>query len=543
MTPEGGGYFVHRQPQVEEGLRYAFKLADGREYPDPASRWQPDGVHRPSAVFFPESYRWSDAAWRGVAREDLVIYELHVGTFTPEGTFDAIIPRLPQLLSLGVTAIELMPVAQFAGRPQLGLRRRLSLRRAEQLRRAAGAAAVGRRRPSGRAGGDSRRGLQPLRPRGKLPRQVRPLFHRSLPHAVGKGRSITTGRTAIAVRQFVIDNACMWVRDFHVDGLRLDAVHAIYDFGPRHILAEIQAAVQQEAARADRLVHVIAESNQNDVRLIRPQRARRLRAGRRLERRFPPQRPRAADRRARRLLPGFRPSRRIWPRRSTTCSCTTVVTAPFAAAATAAAWARSTARGSSSACRTTIRWEIAREGIAWARSLPPAAQRLACGLLLLSPCVPLLFMGEEYGEQRPFPFFCSFDDPAVVEAVRRGRREEFAALAFHWGSEIPDPQDPETFAAAKLDWAWPEGSPQAQLRQLYQDLLAARRRWPALRDRRHTAARAAERPAELDRIGDGQPALLVLQRGGDDGLLAVANLTIADACRWPRWNSAAENCC
>ena len=115
MTPEGGGYFVHRQSQVEEGLPYAFKLADGREYPDPASRWQPDGVHRPSAVFFPESYGWSDAAWRGIARDELVIYELHVGAFTPEGTLDAIIPRLPQLLSLGVTAIELMPVAQFAG--------------------------------------------------------------------------------------------------------------------------------------------------------------------------------------------------------------------------------------------------------------------------------------------------------------------------------------------------------------------------------------------------------------------------------------------
>ncbi len=156
--------------------------------------------------------------------------------------------------------------------------------------------------------------------------------------------------------------------------------------------------------------------------------------------------------------------------------------------------------------------------------VPPASQRLACGLLLLSPCVPLLFMGEEYSEQRPFPFFCSFDDPVVVEGVRRGRRQEFADLAFQWGSDIPDPQDPKTFVAAKLDWTWPEGSAHLQLRQLYQDLLAARRRWPALRDRRHTHARLQHDSSSKDR--HGQPALLLLQRGGDDDLLAVANLTM-----------------
>jgi maltooligosyltrehalose trehalohydrolase len=115
MTPEGSGYFTHRQSQVEEGLLYVFKLPDGHDYPDPASRWQPGGVHHPSAVFFPELFHWSDASWHGIAREELVIYELHVGAFTPEGTLEAIIPRLPQLVSLGVTAIELMPVAQFAG--------------------------------------------------------------------------------------------------------------------------------------------------------------------------------------------------------------------------------------------------------------------------------------------------------------------------------------------------------------------------------------------------------------------------------------------
>jgi maltooligosyltrehalose trehalohydrolase len=175
---------------------------------------------------------------------------------------------------------------------------------------------------------------------------------------------------------------------------------------------------------------------------------------------------------------------------------------------------------------------------------------------MLSPCVPLLFMGEEYGEKNPFPYFCSFDDPALIEAVRRGRREEVAAIRFEKGIEIPDPQSPETFAAAKLSWSWPEGSPQAQLRQLYQDLLAARRQWPALRDRRHTSARLVStamwhdhsRPCKLPATAEGdaetgtvegglkadtaeggcatRPTILLLERGGDHGrLLAVANLT------------------
>ena len=154
--------------------------------------------------------------------------------------------------------------------------------------------------------------------------------------------------------------------------------------------------------------------------------------------------------------------------------------------------------------------------------IDPSGQRLACGLLLLSPCVPLLFMGEEYGEARPFPFFCSFADPVIIEAVERGRRREFADLAFQWRAEIPDPQDARTFAAAKLAWVWPEGSPQARLRQLYQDLLLARRHWPALRDHWHTKARLLRAPAQ---DVANEPSLLVLDRGGESGILAVANLT------------------
>jgi maltooligosyltrehalose trehalohydrolase len=565
MTPEGDGYHVHRQPHAEEAAPYALKLADGRDYPDPASRWQPDGVHGPSAVFSPESYRWSDAAWHGIARDELVIYEVHVGTSTPQGTFAAMIPRLPELPALGVTAIELMPVAQFPGDRNWGYDAVYPYavqnsyggpRALQQLVDAA-----------------HQVGLavfldvvyNHLGPEGNYLGNFGPYFTDRYRTPWGMAVNYD-GPQSDAVRQFVIDNARTWVRDFHVDGLRLDAVQTIFDLGPRHILAEIQAAVQREAARLGRLVHVIAETDQNDVRLIRP----KERGGYGLDGVWNDDFHHSIHA----LLSGERDGYYLdfgEPAHVAKALSDVFVYdgcySPF----------RRRRHGSRVGAIDRTRFVVCVQnhdqvgnrarGDRLGTIVAPAAQRLACGLLLLSPCVPLLFMGEEYGEQRPFPFFCSFDDPVVVEAVRRGRRQEFADLAFQWGTDIPDPQAPETFAAAKLDWTWPEGSPHAQIRRLYQDLLAARRRWPALRDRRHTKARLLaeschpersschpersschpersschpERsegsPSDSDEIlrcaqddnrpaTDSRPALLVLERGGDDGLLAVANLT------------------
>jgi maltooligosyltrehalose trehalohydrolase len=522
MTPEGNGYFTYQQSQVEEGLPYVFKLADdGREYPDPASRWQPNGVHRSSAVFFPESYLWSDTTWRGVARDELVIYELHVGTFTPEGTFDAIIPRLAELFSLGVTAIELMPVAQFAGNRNWGYDAvypyavQNSYGGPRALQRFVDAA--------------HRVGLavildvvyNHLGPEGNYLGNYGPYFTDR--YRTPWGTAINyDGPESDAVRQFVVDNARMWVRDFHMDGLRLDAIQTIYDLGPRHILTEIQAAVQWEAARTHRLVHVVAESNQNDVRLICPQE----RGGFGLDGVWNDDFHHSIHA----LLTGERDG--YYSDFGEPAHVAKAINNVFVYDGCYSPFRRRR-HGSRVGATDRTRFVVGVQnhdqvgnrayGDRLGTIVDSASQRLACGLLLLSPFVPLLFMGEEYGEQRPFPFFCSFEDPIVVEGVRSGRREEFAVLNFRWGSDIPDPQDPKTFESAKLGWAWPEGSTQARLRQLYQDLLTARRRWPALRDRQHTNAQLLNDSKSKDR--DGQPSLLLLQRGGDDGLLAVANLT------------------
>jgi maltooligosyltrehalose trehalohydrolase len=522
MTPEGRGYFTCRQTTAEEGLRYAYRLADGRDYPDPASRWQPDGVHAFAKVFTPQSFRWSDAEWRGIAREELVIYELHVGTFTPQGTLDAIIPRLPQLASLGVTAVELMPLAQFPGNRNWGYDAVYpfavqnsyggpqALQRLVDAAHYAGLAVIldviyNHFGPEGNYS-------------GKFGPYLTDRYHTPWGAAVNYD-----GAESDAVRQFVVDNACMWVRDFHVDGLRLDAVETIYDFSPQHILAEIQAAVQAENNPARRAVHVIAESNQNDVRLI----SSPERGGYGLDGVWSDDFHHGVHA----LLSGERDG--YYMDFGEPWHVAKAINEPFVYDGCYSPYRRRR-QGSRAGTIDRSRFVVCIQnhdqvgnrprGERLGTLISPAAHRLACGMLMLSPCVPLLFMGEEYGEKNPFPFFCSFDDSGLVEAVRRGRRQDFAARG--WTGELPDPQDAGTFASARLSWAWPDGSAHAQIRALYQDLLAARRQWPALCDRQANAWLLPDR-------GPNSPAVLAIERGGKGGLLALANLS-AEALLLPQ---------
>jgi maltooligosyltrehalose trehalohydrolase len=470
-------------------------------------------------VFFPELFHWSDTCWHGIAREELVIYELHVGAFTPEGTLDAIIARLHELSSLGVTAIELMPVAQFAGERNWGYDAVYpfavqnsyggprALQRLIDAAHHAGLAVI----------------LDViynhLGPEGNYLANYGPYFTDRYHTPWGLAVNYD-GPDSDPVRQYVIDNALMWVRDFHVDGLRLDAVHAIFDLSPRHILADIQATVQREADRAERLVHVFAESNQNDVRLIRSS----ARGGYGLDGVWNDDFHHSVHS----LLTGEQDG--YYADFGEPAHLAKTFNSVFVYDGCYSPYRRR-CHGSRVGAIDRTRFVVCIQnhdqvgnrarGDRLSTMIAPAVQRLACGLLLLSPCVPLLFMGEEYGERRPFPFFCSFDDPIIIEAVRRGRRNEFAALAFQWGSDIPDPQASTTFDAAKLGWEWPAGSTHSQIRRLYQDLLAARRHWPALRDRQHTLARLLSSSESK-----GSP-LLVIQRGDDDGsLLAIGNLTM-----------------
>jgi maltooligosyltrehalose trehalohydrolase len=502
MDRDARGYFDHNGANVADGQRYAYRLDGGPERPDPASLWQPDGVHAPSAVVRPGRFPWSDHGWKGVPRGDLVFYELHVGTFTPEGTFEAVIPRLPALRRLGVTALQLMPVAQFPGRRNWGY---------DGVHPYAAQNSYGGPQGLQRlVDGCHAAGLavfldavyNHLGPEGNYLGEFGPYFTDRYRTFWGQAFNYD-GAGSDAVRQYVIENARTWLEEFHLDGLRLDAVHAVFDFGPRHILREIKEAAADVARQTGRAVHVVAESDLNDVRLLLPP----GQGGYGLDAQW------SDD--FHHTVHAFltREQRGYYQDFGKAEDLAKVLQETFVYAGTYSPH-RGRRHGAPAGDLPGDRFVVSIQnhdqignralGERVAVLLRPPARRLAASFMLLAPHLPLLFMGEEYGEENPFLFFCDFGDPQLVQSVREGRRREFAA--FDWQGEVPDPQSEGTFAASRLSWSWPEGSDRAGLRRLYADLLAARRAWPALRD-------FADRTAHLFSRGESA-TVLELIRGG-----------------------------
>jgi maltooligosyltrehalose trehalohydrolase len=514
MEAEPHGYFACRTPAPRPTDRYAYALDGGTPLPDPYSRWQPDGVRGWSALWDPNQHRWDENGWDGIARSELVFYELHVGTFTPEGTFDAIVPRVESLLELGITAIELMPVAQFSGA------------------RGWGYDGVFPFAPQNSYGGPD--GLQRLveacHQRGMAvfvdvvynhfgpDGNVFPTFGPYLTeqYKTGWGPAVNyDGRGSDAVRAMVIENARSWVRDFHVDGLRLDASDQIYDRSPRHILAEIAEAARIEAAKLGRRVHVFAETDANDA-------PRWLGDGAHLGYALDGQ-----------WNDDFHHAAHALLTRETDGYFIDFADGPAALAKTfkdvfvndgSFSPFRGRRHGTSAAGFSGDRFVACTQnhdqignrlrGDRHAASLEPSALRLAAGILLLAPRLPLLFMGQEYGETNPFTYFCDFEDHALAEAVRAGRKAEFAH--FGWSSEPLDPGAQETRDLAVLSWTWSDPV-RAGLRRLHADLLRLRRESPALRDFGPAPARLLS--------SEGSPDVLEVIRGQTAGV-PVAPLTI-----------------
>jgi maltooligosyltrehalose trehalohydrolase len=518
MQQEAGGFFVHRVADVADGQRYAFALDGGPPRPDPASRWQPDGIHRPSAVVRLDRFEWIEGNWQGLPRSNLVIYELHVGTFTPEGTFDSLIGRLGDLRELGVTALELMPVCQFPGTRSWGY----DLVHPFAVQNSYG----GPRGLQRLVAAAHRAGLAVLLdvvynhfgPEGNYLGEFGPYFTDRYNTPWGRAINYDDGGCDV-VRAFVLDNVRMWIRDYHVDGLRVDAVHAVYDFGPRHILREIKEAADEEARRLGRPVHIIAESDLNDVRLIDPPQT----GGYGLDAQWSDDFHHSVHA----CLTGERfnyYSDFGEPQQIVKALNDTFVYdgaySPF----------RKRRHGAPADRHAGDRFVVAIQnhdqignrprGDRLGTILDPPQQRLAAGLLLLAPHIPLIFMGEEYDETRPFPYFCSFEDPQIADAARRGRRREFA---YEGGEdEVPDPQSRETFDSAKLSWSWQQRTRQAGLRALYGRLLSLRRRWFPL-------AKSVAHQASLLDAENGPSSILRLVRtlsskDGQSQLVAFCNL-------------------
>jgi maltooligosyltrehalose trehalohydrolase len=538
MGREEGEYFIFEKEQVRSGQRYAYRLDGGPERPDPGSRWQPDGVSRPSAVLCLDDFHWTDADWGGIPREDLVFYELHVGTFTPEGTFDAVIPRLPALRELGVTAIEIMPVAQFSGTRNWGYdgvhpyAPQQSYGGPHGLQRLVDAC--------------HRHGLavfldvvyNHIGPEGGYLSEFGPYFTQRYQTPWGAAVNYDDGGSD-EVRAFVCNNVRMWIRDYRFDGLRLDAIHAMYDFSACHILRDIKVAAESASKDRGYAAHIVAESDLNDVRVLLPPE----RGGYGLDAQWSDDFHHAVHT----CLTGERQGYYVDYGRpeqlAKSLTDTFVLDGGYSRS-------RDRCHGGADAGLPGDRFVVCiqnhdqignrAEGDRLSTLLSPPAQRLAASLLLLAPHVPLLFMGEEYGEPRPFQFFCSFSDPALIDNVRNGRRREFEA--FHRdGADVPDPQAESTFGASRLSWSWDSDPHRAGLRRLYQDLLRARREWPALRDyRRRTACLlpTADSVLELTRGNPGTESR--------HSIRALFNLSAeeqpvpdGDHGRW-RWSSEAD---
>ena len=512
MEREARGFFGFTTPRPEAGTRYAFALDGGDPLPDPCSRRQPDGVNAPSAVFHPEAMTWDEGDWQGIERADLVIYELHVGTFTGEGTFEAVIPRLAELKELGITAIELMPVAQFPGRRSWGydgvhpFAVQESYGGPEGLKNLVEAC--------------HRIGLAVILdaiynhfgPEGNVFPSFGPYLTEKTKSDWGPALNFDD-KWCDAVRAMVLDNVRMWIEDYHFDGLRLDAADQIYDRGPRHILSEVAEVAHDEAAKLGREVHVFAETDQNDSpRYLRPL----DRGGHGLDGHWTDDFHHAVHATLTGESNGYYLDFADGPKAFAKALSAVFVNdggySPF----------RDRRHGTPATEFSGDRFvaftqnhdQVGNRAKSdrYAASLDPAAVRLAAGLLLLAPRIPLLFMGEEYGETNPFPFFSDFKDPHLIEAVREGRKKEFAY--FGWSEEVPDPFAQSTRDNAVLSWSWTDPV-RAGLRALYRDLLKLRRQSPALRDFRHP---------RVQLLGDSGVLEMVREAESGESLTIVFNL-------------------
>ena len=469
------GYFRADVVNVSAGARYVYQLGTGEkseggpERPDPASRFQPDGVHGSSQVINLSDFAWTDGNWRAALLAQSIFYELHIGTFTRAGTLDAATEELPKLADLGITTIELMPLGQFPGTRNWGYDGvypyavQNSYGGPRALQRFVNAA--------------HRQGLavaldvvyNHLGPEGNYLGEFGPYFTNK--YSTPWGQAINfDGSQSEPVRRFFIDNAIHWIEDYHIDLLRLDAIHGIFDFGAVHFLAELQMRVSDAAKRLGRDLTLVAESDLNDVRVL----LSGERGGYGLQAQWSDDFHHSLHALLTKETQGY------YEDFGRVADLGTVLRDGWLYQGQYSAF-RKRRHGNSPRGIVRSSFVVCAQNHDQVGNRPLGerlsqlasfeAQKLAVGVLLLSPFVPLLFMGEEYGETAPFLYFTEHGDPDLVEAVRKGRRAEFEEFA--WREEVPDPQDAGTFEKTKLRGAQLEH--QQTLRRLSQKLMTFRR--------------------------------------------------------------------
>lgn len=471
MQKDEWGFFTVTVEDPGTALRYFYQLEEGQAYPDPASEFQPEGVHGPSETVDHKTFRWQDAGWKGLPLEETILYELHVGTFTPEGTFEAIIPRLDALKDVGITAIELMPVAQFPGSRNWGYDGaypyavQASYGGPEGLKRLVDAC--------------HQKGIavwldvvyNHIGPEGAYLSPYGPYFTNT--YCTPWGDAINyDGEWSDGVRDYFSDNALYWFEQFHIDGLRCDAVHTVFDNGAVHFWQYTSEKVAALEHKLGRTLHLVAESDLNSPKVIKsPEEGGYGFDGQWL------------DDFHHALYVKLNPADK--DRYYDFGTMAQVVKAYNEGFVHSGEWVKFRKRKHGASSKGIpgnrfVAFNLNHDQVgnrAGGERLCMLVNfdrvKIAAAALLLAPYVPMLFMGEEYGDDTPFFYFVSHSDKDLIKAVQEGRKEEFKDYGFD--AEIPDPQDKQTFLRSKMHWEKREAPNHRILLQWHKKLISLRK--------------------------------------------------------------------
>ncbi|MFC2149692.1 malto-oligosyltrehalose trehalohydrolase [Candidatus Auribacterota bacterium] len=471
MGRDDKGYWHCSAEGVFPGTQYFYVLNGETERPDPASGYQSRGVHGPSQVVDHSIFDWSDKRWKTPALGKMIQYEVHVGAFTEEGTFDAVIPRIDDLIRFGIGAIEIMPVAQFPGERNWGYDGTFpfsvqnSYGGPEGLRRLVDAC--------------HKKGMavildvvyNHLGHEGNYLWDYGPYFTDKYRTPWGSAINFD-GEFSNDVRNYFIENAICWFRDYHVDALRLDAVHGIFDMSAHPFLRQLARNVDDLSAGLGRKRCLIAESDLNDSKIITP----REEGGFGIDAVWNDDFHHSVHT----LLTGE--NKGYYKDFGSIGNLVKAIKEGFVYSGQYAEFRKRDHGNSSIDCQADQFVVFAQNhdqignrmfGERLSKLVSFEGLKLAAGIIMLSPNIPLLFMGEEYGEDNPFQYFVSFSDEKLINGVREGRKEEFKE--FHWGGDVPDPQSVKTFMNSKLSWEKRDRGDHKLLLEFYKDLICMRK--------------------------------------------------------------------
>lgn len=511
MTRDDKGYWRAKVWDIKPGDNYVYRLNGSDERPDPISYFQQDGVHGSSRIIDHNAFKWSDSAWKGIPLEEYIIYEMHPGTFTQEGTFYSAINRLDHLQDLGVTAIEAMPISQFPGARNWGYD---------------GVYPFAVQNSYG--GPDAFKSFvdachknhiavildvvyNHFGPDGNYLSMYGPYFTGKYRTPWGEALNFD-GEYSDEVRNYFFQNAIHWIENYHIDALRLDAIHMIYDFSAKHFLEELNDHIKTFAKESGRNIYIIAESDLNDARIIAPKNTGGYNLAAQWSDDF--------HHSIHTLLTGEQGGYYMDFGKSSD-----LIDAYNNSFVYGGKYSphRKRRHGNSALERpasqfvTFLQNHDQTGNRAFGERLSALASfealKLAAGALLISPNIPMLFMGEEYGEDNPFQYFVSHSDEKLVEAVREGRKSEFAS--FNWKGELPDPQSEETFKRSIIDIEKKKRGKHKALFEFYKQLIKLRKEESALKNFGRDSVKAQS--------GMVEKVILLGRTGGVDKLLAFMN--------------------